>query len=426
MKKILGIVVLGLLLSSKVYAITVTIASWGGAYTESQKLGMGDYAARKTGIKVNWVDYTGGLSEISKQVKKKKIKWDIMDVYAKDTIIGCDEGIFHKFKFDKDFLPAPDGTPASQDFFTSMPSKCAVGNILYSWNIGYNYKNLKGTPKTIQDFFDTKKFPGKRGIYKGAMHNLEIASVALGIKPNKGGLDNYKFLKNKKNIINSINLINDLCADPNGGCEFWSAGAQPGKWLNSGKVVMSTAWNGRLFNEMIENNSIKQLWDAQIIDYEYFALVKKSPRKKEAMEVLKYLTSAEGLAESSRYIGYAPWRKSSIAIMEAGEPWFKDGKTNIVPHMPTAPSNLKNYFLMDPDYWASKQHIINRLWDDMKENIVQGVYKTEIKTKESNNSNKVSIADEDIVTKLKDLKELLDTGVLSEEDFKKAKKKLLN
>ena len=62
----------------------------------------------------------------------------------------------------------------------------------------------------------------------------------------------------------------------------------------------------------------------------------------------------------------------------------------------------------------------------MKENIVQGVYKTEIKTKESNNSNEVSIGDEDIVTKLKDLKELLDTGVLSEEDFKKAKKKLLN
>ena len=68
-KKLLSIIVLGLLLSSKVYAKTVTIVSWGGAYTESQKLGMGDYAARKTGIKVNWVDYTGGLSEISKQVK---------------------------------------------------------------------------------------------------------------------------------------------------------------------------------------------------------------------------------------------------------------------------------------------------------------------------------------------------------------------
>ena len=183
MKKLLGIMVLGLalLFNFNVYAKTVTIASWGGAYTESQKLGMGKYAESKTGIKIKWVDYAGGLSEISKQVKKKKIKWDIMDVYAMDTKIGCKDGIFQKFDFDKDFLPAPDGTPASEDFFTSMPSKCAVGNILYSWNIGFNYKNLKGTPKTVQDFFDTKKFPGKRGLYKGAMHNLEIASVVLGI-----------------------------------------------------------------------------------------------------------------------------------------------------------------------------------------------------------------------------------------------------
>ena len=45
------------------------------------------------------------------------------------------------------------------------------------------------------------------------------------------------------------------------------------------------------------------------------------------MKVLREMTSTEGLAGSAKYIAYAPWRKSSIAIMEAGEPWFKDGKT---------------------------------------------------------------------------------------------------
>ncbi len=108
------------------------------------------------------------------------------------------------------------------------------------------------------------------------------------------------------------------------------------------------------------------MWDAQIIDYEYFALVKKSPRKKEAMEVLKFLTSAEGLAESSRYIGYAPWRKSSIPIIEAGEPWFKDGKTVMVPHMPTAPANTKSYALMNPNFWADNQDEIGEKWEAMK------------------------------------------------------------
>ena len=131
-------------------AAPVTIASWGGAYTESQKKGPANYASKKTGIKHKFVDYTGGLSELKAQKKSGKIKWDIMDVYAMDTIVGCEEGLFVKFDFDKDFAPAPDGTPASQDFLTGMPSKCAVGNILYSWTWAYN-TNIKGTPKTIKD-----------------------------------------------------------------------------------------------------------------------------------------------------------------------------------------------------------------------------------------------------------------------------------
>ena len=39
---------------------------------------------------------------------------------------------------------------------------------------------------------------------------------------------------------------------------------------------------------------------------------------------------------------------------------------------------------------------------------------------------KESVNDKDIVKKLKDLKELFDSGVLTKEEFEKAKKKLLN
>ncbi len=91
-------------------AFAVTIASWGGAYTESQKLGYGDPTAKKLGIEINWVDYSGGLSEVKAQKEAGAIVWDIIDVFAFDTINGCDEGIFVEFDFDKDFPAAPDGT----------------------------------------------------------------------------------------------------------------------------------------------------------------------------------------------------------------------------------------------------------------------------------------------------------------------------
>ena len=92
LSKLLLTLVFALSISSTSYAVTV--ASWGGAYTESQKLGYGDPTAKKLGIPINWVDYSGGLSEVKAQKAAGKITWDIIDVFAMDTINGCDEGLF--------------------------------------------------------------------------------------------------------------------------------------------------------------------------------------------------------------------------------------------------------------------------------------------------------------------------------------------
>jgi putative spermidine/putrescine transport system substrate-binding protein len=325
------LLVLSFALSISSSAFAVTAVSWGGAYTESQKLGYGDPTAKKLGIEINWVDYSGGLSEIKAQKEAGKITWDIIDVFAMDTINGCDEGLFVEFDFDKDFPAAPDGTPASKDFF------------------------------------NTKKFPGKRAIYKGALTNLEIALAADGIKPGKGGAKIYKALETEAGVERAMNKIKKLCTDPNGGCVFWSAGAQPPELLVSGEVVMATGWNGRFFNAQIgEGAPIKQVWDGQGLDYEYFVLVKGGPNEADAKKALAMMTSTEMLAGSAKYIAYAPWRKSSLKIMEAGEPWYKDGKTNMVPQMPTAKSNTKNYFLVDPIYWADNGTELGEKWEAMK------------------------------------------------------------
>ncbi len=346
----------------------VVMVSWGGAYTESQKLGYGDPAAKKLGIPIDWVDYSGGLSEIKAQIAAGAITWDVIDVYAMDTIIGCDEGLFVEFDFDKDFPPAPDGTPASEDFFTTMPSKCAVGNILYSWTYAYHDEKIGSKkPKNIKDFFNTKKWPGKRGIYKSAMHNLEIALAADGVKPRKGGSKLYEVLETEAGLDRAFNKIKELCTDPKGGCVFWSAGAKPPELLMQGEVVMATGWNGRFFNaEIGEGAPLKQVWDAQGLDYQYMSIVKGGPNQADAMKAVAEMTSTHGLAGSAKYIAYAPWRKSSLKVIEAGEPWYKDGKTNMMEQMPTHPNNTKNYFLVDPIFWADNSTEIGERWEAMK------------------------------------------------------------
>jgi len=346
----------------------VVMVSWGGAYTESQKLGYGDPAAKKLGIPIDWVDYSGGLSEIKAQIAAGAITWDVIDLYAMDTIIGCDEGLFVEFDFDKDFPPAPDGTPASQDFFTEMPSKCAVGNILYSWTYAYHDEKIGSKkPKNIKDFFNTKKWPGKRGIYKSAMHNLEIALAADGVKPRQGGSKLYEILETDAGLDRAFNKIKELCTDPKGGCVFWSAGAKPPELLMQGEVVMATGWNGRFFNaEIGEGAPLKQVWDAQGLDYQYMSIVKGGPNQADAMKAVAEMTSTHGLAGSAKYIAYAPWRKSSLKVIEAGEPWYKDGKTNMMEQMPTHPNNTKNYFLVDPIFWADNSTEIGERWEAMK------------------------------------------------------------
>ena len=57
MKKISKLLLaLSFVFSLTTSAFAVTVAAWGGAYTESQKLGYGDPTAKKLGIPINWGD----------------------------------------------------------------------------------------------------------------------------------------------------------------------------------------------------------------------------------------------------------------------------------------------------------------------------------------------------------------------------------
>ena len=120
---------------------------------------------------MDWVKLTA-------QVESGAITWDIIDVYARDTIIGCDEGLFVEFDFDNDFPAGVNGMKASDDFFAPMPSKCAVGNISYTHGTMHlvlmhlpNYNE----PSTMADFFNPGQYPGVRSLYGSAMSNLEFA-----------------------------------------------------------------------------------------------------------------------------------------------------------------------------------------------------------------------------------------------------------
>ena len=164
-------------------AESLTVVSWGGAYTRSQvEAYMKPYTA-KTGVEFNVVDYNGGLDQIARQVEDGAIEWNIVDVELSDAIRGCDAGLFVEIPIDI-LPPGDDGTPAEDDFFAGTLQDCAVGEVV--WATVYAYDRTKfpdDKPRTIGDFFDVEKFPGKRGLRKSPRVNLEWALMADGVKP---------------------------------------------------------------------------------------------------------------------------------------------------------------------------------------------------------------------------------------------------
>ncbi|NNE21015.1 MAG: ABC transporter substrate-binding protein, partial [Rhizobiales bacterium] len=56
-------------------AADLTVTSWGGAYTASQQKAYGAPWEAKTGKKIHWENYNGGLGEVKTQVESGAVNW---------------------------------------------------------------------------------------------------------------------------------------------------------------------------------------------------------------------------------------------------------------------------------------------------------------------------------------------------------------
>ncbi|MEL7239096.1 MAG: ABC transporter substrate-binding protein, partial [Planctomycetota bacterium] len=218
------------------HAKEVTVMSWGGAYTKSQVEAYHKPFTEKTGVKVNSVDSDNPAKPIRTQVEAGNVTVDVADVEYSDAIRLCDEGLIEPI--DTSGLPAaPDGTAAKDDFIEGALTDCAVANIVWSTVYAYDTTKFSGDkPSTIGDFFDTKKFPGKRGMRKNAKANLEMALMADGVPADKV----YEVLGTAEGVDRAFKKLDTIKND----IVWWEAGAQPPQLLADGEVSMSTAYNG--------------------------------------------------------------------------------------------------------------------------------------------------------------------------------------
>ena len=338
----------GLFAGASASADDLTVVSWGGAYTKSQVEAYQKPWMAKTGHNIRSEDYNGGIAEIKAQVEAGNVTWDIVDVELSDAVRACDEGLV--IPIDPAELPAaPDGTPAVDDFIPGTLSECAVATIVWSTIYSYDASKIEGDkPTTIGDFFDTEKFPGKRGMRKSPKANLEFALLADGVPAG----DIYEILASPEGVERAFKKL-DTIKDS---VVWWEAGAQPPQLLADGEVLMTTAYNGRIFNAAAgEDKPFEIVWDGQVWDIDLWVILEGAPNKDLAMDFLKFSTSTQALADQAKWISYGPARKSSAPLVGL----YQDGKTEMGPQMPTAPANMKNAVQNNFEFWADHQDELN-------------------------------------------------------------------
>ena len=172
----LAALTLGVAFAAQSMAATdLTVVSFGGANKNAQVKAFYEPYEKSTGNKIVAGEYNGEMAKVKAMVDTNSVSWDLVEVESPELARGCDEGLFEEID------PAILGK--AEDYVPGAVSNCGVGFAVWATVLAYNADKLKSAPTSWADFWDTQKFPGKRGLRKGAKYTLEFALMADGVAP---------------------------------------------------------------------------------------------------------------------------------------------------------------------------------------------------------------------------------------------------
>ena len=315
----------GMMCAAQAMAADLTVISFGGSNKAAQEKAFYAPWEKAGNGKIIAGEYNGEMAKIKAMVDTKSVTYDLVEVESPELSRGCDEDMFEEID------PAILGK--KEDYVPGAIQTCGVGFFVWSTVLAYNADKLKTAPANWADFWDTKKFPGKRGLRKGAKYTLEFALMADGVAPK----DVYKVLASKDGQDRAFKKLDEL--KPN--IQWWEAGAQPPQFLQSGDVVMSSAYNGRIAAVQKESN-LKIVWTGGVYDFDSWAIPKGAKNIEEAKKFLAYTLKPEQQKTYSENIAYGPANSQAVSLLTA------DNQKN----MPTTPENIKDQVQLSVSFWT--------------------------------------------------------------------------
>jgi len=297
----------------------LVVVSWGGTYRTAVEEALVRPFEKEYGISVTLVD-TPDLAKVKAQVMTKNVEWDVFDAVGPMAMTGSKAGYWEPLDpalFDQKDLIAPMTKEA-------VPFYGFTGGIFWD---AKKYPEGKA-PQTFAEYFDVKKFPGKRTLRNRASETLEIALLADGVSPDKMyPLDVPRAFKALERIKPHI-------------AKWVDQTPQTTTLVETGEVDYSYTYATRAKASQESGKPTQFSFKQNLIGLEYLVVLKGAPNKAAAMKYVQFAMRPDRQAALMNLHGNTPASKKARGLMKPEiSKWLSD------------PQN-KNNLLSNDAWWA--------------------------------------------------------------------------
>jgi putative spermidine/putrescine transport system substrate-binding protein len=306
----------------------LTVTSFGGAYQDAQRKVYFEPFKQATGIDLVEDVWNGGVGTIRAKVEGGGHEWDVVQVEADELVIGCEEGLYEPIDWE--------AIGGQDQFIDAAVHDCGVGTIVWSTVLAYDGDKITDDPpESWADFWDTEKYPGKRGLRRHPKYTLESALMADGVPPDQV----YETLRTEEGVDRAFAKLDEIKDD----IIWWEAGAQAPQLLASGEVVMTNAWNGRISAaNKDDNRNFKIVWPESIYAVDSWVVLSGTPHQDAALQFIAFASQPERQKNLPNAIAYGVTHKGAAEQIDK----------EVLAGLPTAPDNLAVAIELDTEFWV--------------------------------------------------------------------------
>ncbi len=301
----------------------ITFAAWGNSDIDDLTQAFGKSFKRDTGVDVVFDGSGPTEGKIKAMVDSGQIDWDVCDVDGYAAVQLGSEGDLSAIDYS-----VVDRNRIMQPFALDY----GVGGYTYSFVLAYNATVYKDNPpQSWADFWNLKKFPGKRGLWKWMIGGFEASAMAHGAKANAV----YPL-----DVAECVTRIAQL--KPH--LLTWESGAQAKQMLRDKVVTMACIWHTRAAQLGVETKGqIAWSFNEGILCPGVWAVPKNNPAGGGVFKLLNYMLDPSRQIAFSALRGVGPTNPAATRAMPA----------NLHATDPTQPEALAQQAVFDSTWWAA-------------------------------------------------------------------------